>query len=70
MKIEHAWVLFDTKASKWLDDQEWTSNFDLAKIFRSREEACWTARLISEPGTLQLQQIEAIWVVKNRENIR
>lgn len=71
MKVEHAWVVFDTKASKWiLENQDWTNNFDLAKVFRTREDARWAAWLVCgslEPNTLQLQQIEAVWTVKSRE---
>jgi len=76
VRVDRAWVVFDTKISRWLaeDGTSWTNHFDLAKIHHTREEARWAAWLASgifkqnEPSSpLQLQQIEAVWTVKVRE---
>ena len=75
MRVDRAWVVFDTKTSKWLaeDSGSWTNSFNLAKTHATREEARWAAWLASgifkdeSNSPLQLQQIEAVWTVKVRE---
>ena len=79
MRVDRAWVVFDTKHSTWLADVEkntwkampsWTNRFDEAKIYSDKYQAQWAAYLASndaEVGSLQLQQVEAIWTVKSRE---
>jgi len=73
MRIDLAWVLFDTKRSVWLADtadQSWVSRFEDARLHKTFDEARWSAYLASadiDPSLLQLQQVQAVWTVKSRE---
>jgi len=72
-------MIFNTKRSVWLADVEknewkamptWTNRFDEAKTYPDKYQAHWAAYIASndvEDGSLQLQQVEAIWTVKSRE---